>query len=363
MMNFRRRVNRMKKSHVMIIGVLVGLTFILSACVPGPRVTGSPGISLSGDQVFVAYGSFVFGMNAATNNVDWHFPADSSNQVLFFAQPYVNDDFVYVGDVAKNFYKIDRDTGMSVWTFSGAKGYYIGQANEENGTVYAPANDGNLYAIDAEGNLQWKFETGHFLWSQPQIGENAIYLGSMDRSVYALSKDGDELWSTELAGAVVGAPTLSEDETMLFVASIGNDMVALDTSDGSVLWTFIAEDSVWGKSLLAEGTLYFADSSGYLYMLDPADGTQKQRLQLTSPIIGGLTALPDGIALVTEGGLIKVLEFDGSTRWEAGVSGNVFQMPVASDQYLMVAAVDGDSLVYAYNVTTGTQLWSTTPEK
>lgn len=353
----------MKKSHILIFGILVALTFILSACVPGPRVTGTPGISLSGEQVFVAYGNFVYGLNAASGDVEWHFPAESNNQVLFFSAPYVNDDYVFVGDVAKNFYKIDKNTGTSVWTFSEAKGYYIGQANEENGTVYAPSNDGNLYAIDAEGNLQWKFETGHYLWSQPQIGADAIYLSSMDRFVYAISKDGEELWSTELVGAIVGGPTLSDDGSRLFVGSIGKDFVALNTSDGSVLWTFIAEDSIWGKALLAEGTLYFADSSGYLYLLDPANGNQKQRLQFTGPIIGGLTELPDGIALVTEEGIIKTLDFDGSPGWEAGVSGNVFQMPVTSEQYLVVAAVDGDNLVYAYNLTTGAQLWSTTPEK
>jgi len=352
----------MKKSHVLLIGILVGLTFILSACVPGPRVSGTPGISLSGEQAFVAYGNFVYGMNAASGNVEWHFPEEANNQVLFFAPPHATEDYVYVGDVAKNFYKIDKETGTSVWTFTDAKGYYIGQANEANGMVYAPSNDGNLYALDAQGNLQWVFETGHFLWSQPQIGTDAIYQSSMDKFVYAISEDGEELWSTELAGAVVGAPTLSEDESRLFVGSIGNDMVAIDTADGSIIWTFTPEDSVWGQALLVDETLYFADSSGILYMLDPANGEQKERLEFTDPIIGGLTVLPDGIALVTETGTIKTLAYDGTPRWEAGISGNVFQKPVASDEYLMVSAIDGDNLVYAYNLT-GTQVWSTTPEK
>lgn len=353
----------MKKSLMLLIGVLVGMTFILSACVPGPRVAGSPGITLSGDQVFVAYSSFVYGMDADTGNVVWHFPNDANNQVLFFAQPYVNDDYVFVGDVAKKFYKIDKNTGTSVWTFSQAKGYFIGLANEENGTVYAPSNDGNLYAIDEQGNLLWIFETGHFLWSQPQIGANAVYLGAMDRFVYGISKDGEGLWSTEMAGAVVAAPTLSEDGSKLFVGSIGSDFVALDTSNGGIVWSFAAEDGVWGQALLADGILYFADSSGMLYMLDPESGVEKNRVQVGGSIIGGITALPDGIALVTEEGRIKILDFDGTIRWDQGVSGNVFQMPVVSDQYLMVAAMDGDDMVYAYDLSTNSLKWSGTPEK
>jgi outer membrane protein assembly factor BamB len=342
---------------------MIGLTFILSACATGPRVTGSPGITLTDDQVFVAYGSFVFALDAATGNVIWHFPQDSSNQILFFAQPYVNDEFVFVGDVANNFYKINIDTGTAAWTFSEATGYFIGQAIEENGIVYAPSNDGNLYAIDDQGNLLWVFETGHFLWSQPQVSADAIYLGAMDTFVYAISKDGQELWSTEMAGAVVGAPALSEDGSRLYVGSIGNDMVALDTTDGSVVWSAEAGDSIWGGAALADGTLFFADTSGVLYLLDPRTGNEKQRFQMGNPIVGGITPLPDGIALTTEQGTVKVLGYDGVSKWEAGVSGEVFQRPVANEDYLMVAAIGGDNLVYAFNLSTGGQLWSRTPEK
>ena len=352
----------MKKSHILVIGVLVGLTLILSACAPGPRVVGTPGASLSDDMAFVAYGTFVFGMDAASGNVVWHFPQEGNNQVLFYAQPYVTDEFVYIGDVARNFYKLDQQTGLPVWTFTEAKGYFIGQANEENGIVYAPSNDGSLYAIDSEGNLQWVFETGHYLWAQPQISDAAIYIGSMDTFVYAVTKDGREIWSTEMAGAVVGDPVLSEDGAMLFVGSIGDEMVALDTADGSIVWSFAANDSVWGKALLADGTLYFADSGGTLYALDPDTGDQIWEQRITGSVVGGISALPDGIVLATEEGTLKALEFDGSPKWEAGLSGNVFQAPVVNDQYLVVPAVEGDKLVYAYNLA-GVQIWSETPEK
>jgi outer membrane protein assembly factor BamB len=185
----------------------------------------------------------------------------------------------------------------------------------------------------------------------------------MDRFVYAISTDGKQLWAKEMAGAVVASPVLSEDDGTLFVGSMGNDFVALRTSDGQLAWSFTAQDSIWGQAVLADNKLYFADTGGFLYILDPLNGTEKNRVQIGEPVIGGLLALPDGIALVTEKGNLKVLEFDGATRWEARISGNVFQSPVFSDDYLMVAAVDGDNMIYAFDVKSGAQKWSVTPKK
>ena len=41
----------MKKSHFLLIGIFLGMTILLSACMPGPRVTGSPGITTEDDMV------------------------------------------------------------------------------------------------------------------------------------------------------------------------------------------------------------------------------------------------------------------------------------------------------------------------
>ena len=351
----------MKKHRIMLIGILVGLTLILSACMPGPRVTGSPGISLSEDIVFVAFGNFVYALTAETGALAWHYPAEGNARVSFFAQPLVTDQYVYVGDVANTFHKIDKQTGAPIWTFTEASDYFMGKAAVEGETVYAPSNDGNLYAINADGSLKWAFETGHFLWAQPQIGLNAIYLGSMDHYVYAISKDGDELWSTEMAGAVVSSPILSEDGAELFVGSVGKEMVALNTANGSVIWAFSADSSVWGRALLVNGTLYFGDSAGNLYALNQDDGEQLWRRSFTGSIVGGLSPLPDGFTFVTEEGSIRAVNFDGTPKWESSLTGNAFQSPAVNDQYLVVGIIEGDNLVYAYDLT-GVQLWSTTPE-
>ncbi len=351
----------MKKSHVLLIAIFLGLTLILSACVSGPRVTGTPGIALSDEMVFVSYGNFVYGIDITNGSVTWHYPEKADNQIVFYAQPLVVDNYVYVGDLANNFHKLDIKTGITEWPFSGANGYYIGQPAESDGIVYAPCNDGSLYAIDANGDLQWEFETGHYIWAQPQITENAVYVGSMDHFVYAISPDGEELWSREMTGAVVGSPVLSEDDGALYVGSLGGEMVALDAENGETIWSFKADESIWGGAILVDGSLYFADSDGGVYALDPENGETIWRNEYDGSVVGGLVEFDSGFALATEEGVVQAFSFDGTPIWQASPGGEIVQAPAVNDEYLVVGTINSDNLVYLYNLT-GVQLWSTTPE-
>lgn len=351
----------MKKSHILIITIFVGLTLVLSACVPGPRVTGSPGITIANEDVFVAYRNFVFRLDASSGAVDWHFPQEGNNQVVFYSEPLVSEDYVYIGDLANNFHKIDIETGEEQWTFSESNGFFVGKAAEGDGVVYAPSDDGNLYAIDEDGNLIWSFKTGHYLWSQPLVTEDAIYLGSMDHFIYGISPDGKELWSYEMEGAIVSSPILSDDGNTVFVGSIGDDIVALDTSTGEQRWSFQAEESIWGTPALANGLLYLADVGGNLYALDPASGEASFQTEFEGAAVGGITVIGDAIVLATEQGVVKAFNLDGRSLWEASLEGEIFQEPAANDEYLIVGTINGENLVYAFNLS-GVQQWSTTPE-
>lgn len=352
----------MKKSKILLISSIVGLTLLMSACVPGPRVTGSPGLAAADDAVYVAYGSFIFSLNASNGTVNWSFPEKADNKVVFYAPPEVTENSVYIGDLANDFHKLDRATGQEEWVFTGAKGFYMGQAAEMNGVIYAPNNDGSLYAIDENGSLLWSFATGHYLWSQPQVSEGRIYIGSMDHFVYAISTSGDEIWSLELSGAVTGAPMLNEDGSILYAGSLGKQMVAIDTETGSPIWTYDAKESVWGTFLLVDGNLLFSDDSGTIYALDAGTGTPVWQTEFAGKIVGGLTSIGDGFVIATKEGVVKAYDFEGTPKWESSLDGEIYQAPVAGTDFLIAGTVKGDKLVYGFNLT-GVQLWSTTPEK
>ena len=351
----------MKKSHILLITLFIGLTLLMSACMPGPRVVDAPGLSLDDTDAFVAYGNFVFSLDASNGSVNWAYPDKANNQVIFYAPPLVTEDAVYVGDLANEFHKLDKATGQEVWTFSDAQGFFLGQAAISDSVVYAPNNDGTLYALDANGNLLWTFETGHYLWSQPQIMGSVIYLGSMDHFVYAISLDGQEIWSKELSGAVTGAPILNEDGSLLFVGSLDNKMVALDTASGDEVWTFDTTESVWGSSVLADGKLIFTDSAGAIFGVSAETGEALWQTAISAEVVGGVASIGDGFVVATKDGQLRAYDLDGAPQWEATLDGEIYQAPVSNNDFLIAGLIDGDSLVYGFNLT-GVQLWSTTPE-
>ena len=102
----------MKKNKISIITILLGLTLVLSACVAGPRVTGTPGLSISEETAYVAYGNFVYSLDVDSGSVAWSYPSEPSASVVFYAQPLVTDSFIYVGDLANQFHKLNKDTGQ-----------------------------------------------------------------------------------------------------------------------------------------------------------------------------------------------------------------------------------------------------------
>jgi outer membrane protein assembly factor BamB len=352
----------MKKSHLLLITIFIGLTLLMSACAAGPRVVDAPGLALDDSDVFVAYSTFVFSLDASNGSVNWGYPEKASNQVIFYAPPLVTDDAVYIGDLANEFHKLDKATGAEIWTYSDAEGFYLGQAAIYDGMVFAPNNDGALYALNTDGTLAWKFETGHYLWSQPLIANDIIYLGSMDHFVYAISLDGEEIWSAELSGAVTGAPIMSEDGAMLFVGSLDNQMNALDAASGDFVWTYDTDQSVWGTSVISDGKLVFSDSDGNIYGASAENGEPLWQTQISGEVVGGVSLIGDGFVVATKEGNVQAFDFDGVTKWQASLDGEIYQAPVANSDFLVAGMINGDELVYGFNLT-GVQLWSTTPEK
>ena len=139
----------------------------------------------------------------------------------------MKDGIIYVASLSRNFYAMDAKTGKFVWRkglstdmvystpvvsrdriYIAFKSGHIRAYNRNdgadvsdwqlpaeinstpvvagNGTVYAGAGDGYVYALDAKtGTILWKYATGGGIHSSPAVVDNNLYIGSGDGSVYA----------------------------------------------------------------------------------------------------------------------------------------------------------------------------------
>jgi outer membrane protein assembly factor BamB len=347
----------MKIKKFLITGVFVTMALILSACAMGPRAVGTPGLTAEGDVVYVSYMQYIYAVNAQTGVEIWRYPAKGSAQVVFYAPPTVTEDAVYVGDLANKFHKLNKTTGTALWTFEGAKGWFIGQAVISGDTVYASSSDRFIYAIDStNGSLKWKFETGHQNWSQPIVVSNEIVLASLDHSVYALDMQGKKLWQTELNGAIVGSPITDETNEKIYVGTIGQSFYALDAKTGKVTWQFDTKSSLWSAPLFAEGTLLICDEAGTVYSVDPITGKALWTTEVGGKVMGGLLAIDGGFIVVTEDSTLRAFDFDRNPLWTRTVSGELYTTPVQTAENIIIAAIKGDNLLYGFDLI-GNQEW------
>ncbi|MEK7368108.1 MAG: PQQ-binding-like beta-propeller repeat protein, partial [Planctomycetota bacterium] len=106
-------------------------------------------------------------------------------------------------------------TGVLKWRFSTAGNVTSSPAVDRDGTVYVGSEDGNLYAVTADGGKKWAFRAKEGITSSPAIGsDGTIYVGSRDKRLYAVNNDGTLRWAYETVGKIFSSPALASDGTI-----------------------------------------------------------------------------------------------------------------------------------------------------
>jgi outer membrane protein assembly factor BamB len=190
-----------------------------------------------------------------------------------------------------------------------------------DGTIYIPGNDNDtLYAVSAEGRLQWKF-TGKKLPDELFVApaivgrDGAIYFGSTKNIFYAVNPDGSLRWSTALEGEVRHSANIGSDGT-IYVAAKDCRLYAL-APDGKIKWTANLERFPGnGPAIASDGTIYVV-AGEFLKGYRP-EGSR--RLEVNCSALGVLNGLiVDGFELIyvtaLESPKVLALSNSGAERW------------------------------------------------
>jgi outer membrane protein assembly factor BamB len=249
------------------------------------------------------------------------------------------------------------------WTFQ-TGGAIDSPPAVDHGRIYVTSQDGNVYALNQDGELLWTVQTGGPLRSSPAIGsDGTIYVGGCapcgpnptpQGILYAISPFGVVKWNVTVQNSGEGvdsltSPTIGPDGT-IYVSDVGFRIVAV-TPDGSLKW------QVWTQGEVVDSPAVGADGTIYAQIDDPPqlppcgtvlnkclvalnpDGTIKWTLrdmgEFDSPAVGSDgTVYIDGLAVGP----------DGAVKWE---SPGTFSSPsIGSDGTIYGSAGNG---VYAVN--------------
>lgn len=260
------------------------------------------------------------------------------------------DGIVYVGTQSGELHAIESN-GIEKWVFDTNRIYANSSPSiASDGTIYIQAgglfDNGALFAISADGALQWSYEIGmntgsySLIPSSPAIAmDGTVYIGSYDGHLYALNPDGTLQWRYSTGDDVGANPAIGSDGT-IYVGSEDKKLYAIHP-DGTLAWSFQTNGGVRSPAIGNDGTIYAG--GGYSFYAINPDGTQKWVVNNAyvrfSPVISKDGTIYVGTGNIENGewsGKAIAIYPNGSVKWEYKTIGQVYSAP----------ALDSNGIVY-----------------
>ncbi len=351
----------MKKSKRILLVIVLLLLLVLSSCTSA--ITGSswPGITNDNGTLYVAYANRVYAIQSSDGSTLWSYP-EKAGRTLFYAAPVLANGQLIVGDYDNILHSLDPKTGTENWQFSQAKNDWVASPLVIGDTILAPNSDHTLYALTFSGQVKWTFATKGPLWSKPVSDGSLVFQASMDHNLYAIDlQTGQQKWSLALGGAVPYTPTLADNGT-LYLTTIAQKLIAVNSADGTITWEKQYDSSLWSEPLLVQDNLYFGDLDGNIYAVSAADGSTVWTQSVGEPVTGKPTLSGDNILFPTEQGNIIAVNQSGTRQWSMNFDGPLYTGPVEVGDHLAVGIVSKNTFL-ALITPTGQTVWSYVPPK
>ena len=248
---------------------------------------------------------------------------------------------------------------MRIWRYQIKEGLtssnYSSPAIGPDGTIYVGSQDDYLYAVNSNGTLKWRLQTGGVVRSSPAIGpDGTIYVGSYDNRLYAINPSGTVKWYYITGSNIPSSPAIAADGTIIFGSS-DKKIYALNP-DSTLKWSYTTSGEIYSSPTIApDGTVYCGSNDDYLYALT-ADGVLKWRYPTSRDIQGSPAIAADGtIYFGSLNGILYALNPDSTLKWSILTNGQIQSSPaIAPDGTIYVGSTD--NFFYALNPD-GTVKW------
>ena len=169
-------------------------------------------------------------------------------------RPLIFRDMVIVGSYDKKLYGIEASSGVLRWTVEGDNWFWAGPVADER-FIFAPNMDGNVYAVDVEGAVSWKYDLGSAIVSRPALVRGALVVSAKNSREVSLldtnpqTAEVNRLIDTEfVSDAEIKAPLFAVGNNV-YVGTQGSEVIRLDVGvnsagrlDLSEAWCYDTED-------------------------------------------------------------------------------------------------------------------------
>lgn len=264
---------------------------------PAADVVESSPVVSDGLVYFSSGESWIYALDAHNGALIWKKQLDSNAS----GAPAVHEGKMYVGDEKGVFYILSARTGQEWFRFRTPRGITGSPAVSEDGQEAYFTSGGHLYAVEATrreipGIFQFKQLWAQlWLWQVPGVPRPQGQQGGLWRFTPENPLQG-----------VKSSPALVTEEDggrTLYVGGHDNNVYALDSASGDLLWTFGTADAVWASPLVIKDHVLVGDEEGVLYSLNRHTGLENWSMNLGAPI---------KIPPIVSNGLVIVRTTDGN---------------------------------------------------
>jgi len=199
-------------------------------------------------------------------------------------------------------------------------------------------------------------------WSGAIVASDSLFVGSMDGRLVALDKsDGNLLWTSEseIESEIViyGTPAVEGD--FIYVGGYDGKVYAFDADSGAWRWDRPREglEPIVGGVVASQGKVYFGSSNGKVYALDATTGDRVWLPFETGDKIWSTPAI-NGETIYIGSFDKKLYALDtntGSKNWEFEAGGAIVATPLVHDDTVYVGSFD--RYLYAVDVADGSLRW------
>ena len=263
--------------------------------------------------------------------------AGSSNSERLAASPVIGSGKLFVEDTQSVIYAFDKATGAQVWRVEDNEmdddmrpSAFGGGVSYDNGVVYATNGAGDVKALRAEtGEQIWKVAPAGPLRGSPTIAFGQVYVMTQDNQVIALNaSDGALLWNesgSATQSGVFGVAAPAAGQGTVIAGYSSGELSAYRYENGRTLWAdALARTNISTKvssvtdidadPIIDSGRVYALGQGGRMAAYELVTGQRIWELNLagiSTPSIAGEWIF----TLTDDARLLAIARSTGRVRW------------------------------------------------
>ena len=158
---------------------------------------------------------------------------------LFDFKPAIEDDNVYAASGGGEIVRLDAITGKQVWRINAGTSLSAGVGLGSN-LVLVGTPQGYVIAFDRAGRMLWKSKVSSEILSSPKESNGIVVVRAGDSRIFGLNAaDGSRKWTLERSTPALSLRSsagLVIDSGVVYAGFAGGKLIAVRLEDGGLLW-------------------------------------------------------------------------------------------------------------------------------